>query len=70
MANRPRAYARWLCGSLQNALLLPVDPPVHGGAVFIGARTPATAKVVAGVVYDLPEPHSLHQTMRLAPRVT
>ena len=37
---------------------------------FILARTPATAKVVADVVPDLPELHFLHQTTRLAPRVT
>ena len=33
-------------------------------------RAPATAKVVAGVVPGLPELHFLHQTTRLAPRVT
>jgi hypothetical protein len=68
VANRPRAYARWLCGSLQNALLLPVDPPVHGDAVFIGARTPATAKVVAGDVSGHPELNHHHQELRLVPR--
>ena len=67
MANRPRAYARWLCGSLQNAEMLPVVPPVHGGAVSICARAPATAKVVAGDVSGHPELNHRHQELRLGP---
>jgi len=41
---------------------------VHGGAVFIGARTPATVKVVAGDVSGHPELNHHHQELRLVPR--